>query len=126
MKVPFNPILHVQIPASSVSSLQYFVPNTEDFEIEEIRFIADAAFSVTDISDSGGIRYSNATSSNPIPSTLLQNAANDFLSFGKFTVPLLVRGSMYIQFNLLDTSGTTNDVWFLLIGTRYTDNDRKR
>lgn len=117
---PYYLIMQVALAASGSGTLQYPVPPNETLSLSELRFIATGAFSITDIRDSTGRHYTNASPSIPILSTLVQNSANGNISAKDFDVPLDIPGNVTLYVDVKDTSAAINTVNMLFTGVRTT------
>lgn len=117
---PFFLQFQYVLTANGTGTVQYPVPPNEKLELSELRFVSTGAFSVTDIRDSTGKHFTNASSAVPILSTLLQNAQNGYISAKDFDVPLEVGGNVTFYMDLKDTSGAGNTVNLLLTGVKTT------
>lgn len=112
--VPFLLILKTALLANSTATVSYAVPPAEDLYLEDMRVASTGAFSITNIRNSNGRPYTNASSATTIPSTLLAFGNTNTQGFTEFSVPLLIAGSETILFDLIDTSGAGNSVSILI------------
>lgn len=117
-KYPYTLTLQIALAASSTGTLSYNVPQNESLELNDMRFISTSTFNVTDIRDSSGKHYTNASAAQPILSSMLQSAANANLSVKDFQEPLLIDGGKTFYIDLIDTSAAPNTVRLVFTGKR--------
>ena len=84
----------------------------ESLVLKNLRFTSTGAFSITDIRDSAGRRYSNCSASEPILSTSLLKAGTANFGIFEFPTGLVVNPNTTLYFDVLDTSGSTNALDF--------------
>lgn len=119
--MPERPFWHTQVvvlAANSTGTLQFKESAGEEFFGDEVWLVSTGAFSIEDIRDNAGLRYSNCSSPKPILSTMLdkpQTAGQGILKFpGKIHIP--PSGELYID--LKDTSTAENTVTAVIIGNK--------
>ena len=117
---PYLLYLEQALTAAGTGSLSYTVPANEKLELHQLFVVSTGAFEVTDIRDSSGKHYTNASLAFGIPSSLLSRATNNYNVFMNFPVPILLDGALIIYIDLFDTSGAGNTVGLLLPGIRFT------
>ena len=118
---PYILTLQAVLTASATATLSYPMPNNETLELNSIRFVSTGGFSITDIRDSSGKHYTNASPAAPILSTALQDARNNFDSLERFEVPIVQDGGKTFYIDIIDTSGAGNTVRLFLTGKRSTN-----
>jgi hypothetical protein len=91
---------------------------TEKGEIRSIIFDSTGAFQIEEIRDSSGTPYTNASSADPIPSTLLKASTN--MTTGKIDlpVPIALSPNLILYITVKDTSGSSNTIRFIGYGTK--------
>lgn len=117
---PFWFIDRVILAANSAGTLQFQISAGEEFYGKKLWLVSTAAFSIEDIRDNAGQRYSNCSAAEPILSTMLdipQTVGQGLLWFG---VELHIEPSGIVYFDLLDTSGAPNTVTAVLVGRKVT------
>lgn len=110
----------VVLAANSAGTLIYQVSAAEEFFGKKIWIVSTAAFSIEDIRDNAGMRYSNCSASEPILSTMLdkpQVTGEGLLWFG-VELHMMPSGILYID--LKDTSGAPNTVSAVIVGRKVT------
>lgn len=110
----------VVLAANSTGSLIYQISAAEEFFGKKIWIVSTAAFSIEDIRDNAGRRYSNCSAADPILSTMLnkpQATGEGLLWFG---VDLHMEPSGIFYIDLKDTSGSTNTVTAVIVGKKVT------
>lgn len=117
---PYLVILSSVLAASGAGTVSYTVPANEELELNQLFVASTGAFSITDIRDSSGQHYTNASQAVGIPSTLLSAAANNYNVFKEFLSPILIEGAKILYIDVLDTSAAPNTVRLLLSGKRST------
>lgn len=117
---PFQLIMNTVLAASGAGSLSFQIDTNTKLKLNGFVFTATAAFSITGIRDSDGTLYSNASPSNPILSTMIQNATNSNRSADSFLQDLVIDGGKTFYIDLLDTSGAQNTVRMLFEAVRIT------
>lgn len=118
---PYILELNSVVGSNSSATLTYPMPNNETLQLMDIGFVATGAFSITDIRDSTGKHYTNASPSNPILSTQIQDTRNAFLSLKQFVIPIVLDGGKTFYVDVLDTSGAQNTIRLIFNGTRETN-----
>ena len=116
--VPYFLQLNAVLGAAGTGTLSFTVPKNEGLQLRQVRFSSTGAFNVTDIRDSAGQHYTNASSANPIPSTELQNAASANIGIQALDIELNLVGGVTFYVDLVDTSGAGNTVRVLFTGVR--------
>lgn len=115
---PFWLIDKVVLAANSTGSLAYQVSAGEEFFGKKLWIVSTAAFSIEDVRDNSGRRYSNCSASDPILSTMLdkpQTTGQGLLWFG---VELHMEPSAIFYIDLKDTSGAQNTVTAVMVGRK--------
>lgn len=113
-RLPFSIPLSGQIASDGTLTVSYQVPTNQELEVHNMVHVSDGAFSIIDIYDSEGTRYTNATQSNGIPNTLLKDGADDYHGINPFAEILNLKGGRTLYINLFDTSSGANDVAIVL------------
>ncbi len=106
--------------AAGTGTWGFDVPVNEAYDLYDIRFTATGAFDVRDIRDSSGVHYTNASSTDPVPSTQFQNGASPNLGFASFPTPLHLAGGTSLRIDLFDTSGAGNTIRITFLAVRHT------
>jgi len=117
---PYLLYLEQVLTSGGTGSVSYTVPANEKLELHELYVASTGAFEITDIRDSSGKHYTNASLAFGIPSSLLSRASNNYNVFKVFPVPVLLDGALIIYWDLFDTSGAGNTVGLLIPGIRFT------
>lgn len=117
---PYFVIGYNSIAANNTESVEWTTGASEELKINKIRIHSTGAFDITKIVDQGGIPFTNASSSEPIDSNLLTAATKN--EYHEIDLPLEwnLGPNTSITFSVKDTSGSTNEVFILGIGSRRT------
>lgn len=115
---PYQLVLSSTLAALATGTMNYPIPNNEGLQLGQLYFVSTGAFSITDIRDSAGKHYTNASPSNPIPSTLLQNAQTAYESLRNLPIPIVIEGGKTLYVDIVDTSNAPNTVKLLFNGIR--------
>lgn len=110
---PFLLYLDSAVTANGTATLSYSVPPAENLYIAEIYLASTGAFGITNIRNSNGRVYTNASTSKYITSTLLAIGNTNVQRYNILALPLLIEGSEQLIVDLFDTSGSTNTVRLL-------------
>lgn len=105
----------VTLSASAAGTAQFVVSPGETIRFKRLYYVSTGSFNVTGIRNSAGLRYTNASTDDPITSTTLQNAANSNISLSDFLLSLEIIGSGELDIDLVDTSGASNTVRITLV-----------
>jgi len=108
----------VTLNADGTGTWQYTVGNGEVFDIHGFFTSSTGAYDITDIRDSTGLHYTNASVNNPIPSVDFPSGANENNHIGEFPQPIHIDGGVTIYVDVIDTSGSGNVVDLLMITRR--------
>lgn len=118
---PFFYVGRKSLDGNGTGSIEFSVGASEEFEAHEIRIKATSElFDITEISDEGGVPYTNATSDEPLDGLLLYNATENAFNIVKLPAPLNLDPNSTLKFDLKDTSAATNEVFICLIGVKRT------
>lgn len=109
-QIPFILLGRVSLLANSTGTFSYPVPQNEELKLRDLVFSSTGAFSITGIRTADGRNYTNASSSAPIPSTVLASGANNNNNIRDFVPDLVVAGGSILYVDLIDTSGAGNVV----------------
>lgn len=121
--MPERPFLFsdvIVLAANSTGSLQFQVPAGETFKGKELWIVSTGAFSIEDIRDNSGQRFSNCSAAEPILSTMLDKPQTVGQGILAFPVPLDIEPSGIFYIDLKDTSGAPNTVTAVIPGIRNT------
>lgn len=112
--VPYLLLLTASLASGGTASPSYAVPQGQNLNVKNLFYQSTGTFKVTGIRTSDGRNYTNASGSQGIPSSLLNNAAASNISFNDFVPDLFVDGGVILYIDLLDTSAGANTVNLLL------------
>lgn len=107
---PYILIEQAVLTGNGTGTVSYTVSNQERLRIYEIFQQATGAFNITDIRDSTGNHFTNASANVEIPSILIASGANGYNHLGKFPIPIELAGGVTIYIDLEDTSGSGNTI----------------
>ncbi len=108
------------LAAAGTATWNFSVPVNESYDLYGLRFTSTGIFDIRDIRDSAGTHYTNASSTDPIPSAQLQNGASPNIGFQDFPATLHLAGGTSLQVDLFDTSGAGNTVRLTFLAVRHT------
>lgn len=121
-KINFVAYDTAQTTSGGTITLQYACPQGRTFTIRDIYFWSDNTFSLRNMQTSKGFNLTNASPSEPIPSTMLRNVANNNNTIKFPNEPLVLGGGDIFSVELIDTSSTANDIGIALVGEMDTGN----
>jgi len=102
---PYWLVDRITFGAAGTGTLELPVGATEEFRGKRIFFVASAgSFSITKIEDRGGIPFTNADSSNPIPSALFLTALDERTFVAEFGAELNIAANNALKIEV--TGGT--------------------
>lgn len=119
-EIPFLMLLDVTLTANGTGTGTYTVPQNESLELKQWGFSSTGAFEITDIRDSAGRHYTNASATSAIPSAVLPSGANNNNSIKDFPIPLEMKGGIIFYVDFKDTSAAGNRVRLVISGTKIT------
>lgn len=108
----------VALSGNGTGTLRLPVSAGEKATFRRTQFVGTSTFSITDIRDDSGQRFSNANSTDPITNTLLNDAGTDFSGIANFDPALELEGPGGLNIDLLDTSGSANTVRVVIEGSK--------
>lgn len=111
----------VVLGAGATGTWGFDVPVNESYDLYDFRFVSTGIFDVRDIRDSAGVHYTNASSTDPLTSTSLQNGASPNIAFQSFPATLHLVGGTSLRVDLFDTSGAGNTVRITFLAIRHTE-----
>ena len=97
--MPIRPFLFtdtVALGANGQGTILFRVSAGETARIGDLGFVSTGAFDLRTIRDATGQRYTDASSDNPITSTMLRNLNNANNGLGKLDIDLEVEGPIDI------------------------------
>lgn len=115
---PFLLQLRLVLTANAQGSLFYTVPNTESLNIKAIIQSSTGVWQILDVRDTTGRHYTNAGSSNPIPSAVIASGSNNNNSIKDLGAPIELAGGVGLIIDAQDTSGAGNTINVTLICER--------
>lgn len=115
---PFFLVLEVALAASGTGTVSYTVSKQERLEISRLLHESTGIFNVTDIRNSNGLHYTNASALEELPGAMLADVTDDYNAIGEFPIPLVVAGGETIYIDLEDSSGAGNTVTIVAVCTR--------
>jgi len=117
---PYFLIGYASISASGSGTIQWETGASEEVKINKIRIHSTGTFDITKIVDQGGIPFTNASSAKPLDSNLLTATTKNRYHEIDLPVEWNLGPNTTITFSVTDTSGSTNEVWIVGIGSRRT------
>lgn len=112
--IPYELYLTSVLIAGGTGTMSYQVPPGQTLELDEFVWTSTGIFSLTGLRNGNGLQYTNATPSNAIPSTMLNNAANNFNLIRDFKPNLVINGGDTLYIDVIDTSAAPNTVRVLI------------
>lgn len=98
------------------ATLGYDVSAGQEFEIHRLAHVSTGAFSILDIADQRGNRFTNASSSQPLSQNIIPDLDTDNNNPMTLPEPLRIQGNNGLNLTLLDTSGSSNTVDITMVG----------
>lgn len=117
-KYPYFIVGYNSIAANATETIEWNTGSNETIVITKLRIHSTGAFDIIDMEDQAGTPYTNADTNNPIDSNLLTASTKNEYSEIVLPMPLELPPSTKFTFTIKDTSGSTNEVFILGIGTR--------
>lgn len=103
---PYYLVDRITYGAAGTGTLEMPISASEEFQGEEIYFVVSSgSFNIEWIQNRGGTPFTNASSSDPISSTLFLTALDQRTYVGKFIIPLNIPANDAIK---IYTTGGTN------------------
>lgn len=121
--MPTRPFLFtdtIALAASGSGTLLLPVSAGEVARFRRMQFIATAAFEVRGIRDQSNQPFSNASATDPLPNTLVNDSAADFSGIAMFNPPLEVQGPGNLNIDVTDTSAAPNTIRVAIEGEKET------
>ena len=115
---PFLLTKRVVLNADGTGTWQYTVGTKETFTIKRLFTTSTGAYNITDIRDSTGLHYTNASVNEPIPSSVLPTGTNNYNNVGILPEDMVIDGGVSIYVDLIDTSSAPNTVDLLMLVKR--------
>lgn len=118
----FTLVLEAALTSGGAATISYTVPPNEKLTLNSMVYNSTGIFNITDIRDSAGYHYTNASPATEIPSGVLANGANNFNSLKDFSAPIIIEGGMIFYVELEDSSAGANTVTLVFAGIRSSRN----
>jgi hypothetical protein len=115
----------VTLSANSTGQLELPVGANEDFEGYEIFFTSTSTFNITAITNTSGVPFTNADTTNVIPNTLFTSALDQRTNVGVLQIPINISGNDKLVIDLTDTSGSSNTVRVFIRGVMYAAGEQR-
>lgn len=104
-QIPFTIAVKETTTNGGTLSFFYKAPNGQDIKINQFMFVIGAAFNLTRIQDDRGQYYSQASTTDPIPSTELPQSNTDVHLLNLPSIPLILKGGTTLEVEIVDTGG---------------------
>jgi hypothetical protein len=111
---PYFLIVYKSVTASTTDTLTASIGMTEEFQGEKLITNSTSTYDVQAITDESGKPYTNATSSASIDNLLIDNVSTN--AIGQIDFPIYMAPGGKINIKVLETSGSDNEIWWLIIG----------
>lgn len=115
---PYTLTDSVTLTGSTSGTIVLTIGATEEFRGRAIYFQSTGAFSITKIYDSSGKPYTNADSTNIIPSTLFLTTLDQAGFVGEFYTELQLVPNTTLYIDVLDTSTASNTIRAFIVGKK--------
>lgn len=112
--IPYELFLQSVLTAGGSGTMSYQLPPSQTLELDEFVWTSTGIFNLVGLRNGNGLQFTNATPSNPIPSTMLGNAANNFNLIRDFKPNLVIKGGDTLYIDVIDTSIAANTVKILI------------
>lgn len=116
--IPYIAYDSVVLPANTSGSVLFTMGLTESMKVKKIWIVSTGEFSIYDIRDSAGFHYTNASSTDPIPSVMLWRPQTTGEGIGTFVVELEIKTNTTLYIDITDTSGASNTIRVALEGVK--------
>ena len=116
-QIPFAVPLSATLAANGSIDLSYQIPNTWKLHVNKWFQHSTGAFSIYDIRDSTGKRYTNASVTVPILNTFIQDPTTQNRGFKDWSLEFYIDGNLTFSISVKDTTGSTNTINMLLVGS---------
>lgn len=117
---PYFLVLEATIAGNGTGTVSYTMPGNERVELHELVYVSTGRFNITDIRDSTGLHYTNASPSVEIPSDVLASGTNSNNALQKLPLPLVIESGVTLYIDLEDASGLSNTITLVFTGVRMT------
>lgn len=113
---PFLVSIPIVLTANGSNTGEYDVGQGNKLTIKRILQKSTGAFDITDISDSFGNKYGNMSTAKPIDGNFFTDILADNNNPAELPDYIIVQPNGRLQFTLLDTSSSGNNVFIYLQG----------
>jgi len=100
----------VSLSANSTGTAEFRVDEGTAFKAKKFWITSTGSFDITGIRDNRGNHYTNASSSEPIPSAMLNRPQTAGGGVYEFVPPLELAGGDVLYIDFKDTSGSANTI----------------
>ena len=107
----------VTLGANATGTAEFRVDEGTAFKAKKLWIVSTGAFDITGIRDNRGNHYTNASSTEPIPSTALNKPQTAGEGVGEFPLELELAGGDVLYIDFKDTSGSSNTLNIILEGS---------
>jgi len=111
---PYFFIVYKSVTASTTDILTAQIGMTEEFQAEKLITDSTGIYDVLAITDEAGKPYTNATTTAAIDNLLIDNVSTNVI--GQIDFPLYLAPGGKINITVLETSASTNEIWWLFVG----------
>lgn len=110
-------LLNAVVPASGTATAVYVIPRGDVWDLVDVfqNATSQSCF-ITDIRDSRGFHYTNASPQTPLPLGLFQLIGSPNISESSFPFPLHLEGDIVFYMDFKDASAAQNTVNVILVG----------
>lgn len=118
MIIPFFLELNTgAIVGSGRVTVAYNVPTNQELTINGLVWTSTGAWGFSSMRNANGQQYTNASQATPFQGVAFQQGGVATFGMREFPVPLVVRGSDTVYFEVQDTSGAANAVLLSFFGS---------
>lgn len=115
-RLPFSIPFEEALASGGTITFEYQAPTNQQYEIHGLMYVSTGGFDITDLYDSEGNRFTNATVSNGIDSGLLLSGGDDNNGINPFSEMFVLEGGRSIHIQIQNTSLAANTVNMVLFG----------
>ena len=111
---PYFLVIYKNVTASTSDILTAQIGMTEEFQGEKLITNSTSTYDVIAITDESGKPYTNATTAIVFDNLLIDNVSTNVI--GQIDFPIYLAPGSKINVAVTETSGSGNEIWWLVVG----------